>query len=250
MNRGAKLAAAIIVLSFCQSAAAQQNISRYEFGLGAGIVMYQGDLTPWRFGSYETIRLGVNLHASRILSRSLSLRANLLFGGIKGDDAKYNNPEFRKQRNFNFTSPVTELSLLMVVNPLGKNFSSKGFSPYLFAGAGLGLLHIKRDHSAFNAAYFGDGSDLIQRIALDDRHNLPRMIPVVPVGAGIRYNLSNRIAIYAESSYRFLFTDYLDGFSQAANPAFKDHYHTTTVGLIYRTGGSASNSTACPVMKY
>lgn len=248
MNNRFKIAAISIVLFFYESAEAQQKNALYEFGLGAGISIYQGDLTPWRFGSYETIRLGVNGYAARLLSRSLSVRANLLLGGIKGDDAKYNNPEYRKQRNFNFKSPVTELSLQLVVNPLGKNYSTKGFSPYLFAGAGLSLLHIKRDHSAFNAAYFGDGSDLPERIALDDAHNPPRVIPVVPAGLGLRYNLSERLAVNAESAYRFTFTDYLDGFSQSANPARNDHYHTTTVGLIYRTG--AKNTMACPVMKY
>jgi Domain of unknown function (DUF6089) len=248
MNSSVSVTAVIIVLFFCPSAVAQRSNAQYEFGLGAGITLYQGDLTPWRFGSYETLRLGINLSAAKILNRSLSVRASLLRTALKGDDAKYNNPEYRKQRSFNFRTPVTELSLQLVLNPLGKNYNQKGFSPYLFTGAGVSFLHIQRDHSGFNAAYFGDGSDLPQRIAVDDQHNVPRIMPVIPLGGGIRYNLSDRIAINAESAYRLTFTDYLDGFSQAANPARKDHYSTTTIGLIYRTG--ARSTTACPVMRY
>jgi opacity protein-like surface antigen len=248
MNRSASITAVIIVLFFCHPAAAQPIFSRYELGLGAGVTLYQGDLTKWRLGSYETMRPGVQVSAAKIISRTLSVRANLLRTGVKGDEAKYNSPDYRKQRSFNFHSPVTELSLQLVLNPLGKNYNAKGFSPYLFTGAGISFLNIKRDHSGFNAAYFGDGSDLPQRIALDDQHQVPRAIPVVPVGGGVRYNLSDRLAVNAEFAYRLTATDYLDGFSQAANPKRNDHYNTTTAGLIYRTG--TKSTTACPVLRY
>ena len=248
MNSSIKAMTFILMYNFFQSAHTQDVNRRYEFGLAAGISVYQGDLTPHLLGSFETMRLAINLHAAKVLSRFFIARVNFTYGGLRGDDGIYDYPEYRKQRNFNFQSPVRELSVLLLYNPLGKNYSSKGFSPYLFAGAGLSLLTNKRDHSAFNYAYFGDGSDLPERIAMDDAHFPPRLIPVVPVGVGIRYNLSERIAVNAESSYRFLNTDYLDGFSLAANPALNDHYHTTTVGLIYRTGVKSKN--ACPVMKY
>jgi hypothetical protein len=194
------------------------------------------------------MRFGFNLQGSKIMSQYFLLRANLAIGGLKGDDAKYNNPEFRKQRNFNFRSPVTEFSILGVWNPLGTNYSVKGISPYFFGGAGLSFVKIKKDWSNFNAAYFGDGSEVITGLALDEQHKPPRIIPAIPFGAGVRYNFSERIAINAESSYRVIFTDYLDGFSEAANPDQKDHYQTVSVGLIYRTG--KKNTLNCPVVKY
>ncbi|MBL0337037.1 MAG: hypothetical protein IPP73_17415 [Chitinophagaceae bacterium] len=52
--------------------------------------------------------------------------------------------------NFNFTSPVTELSVQLVYNPLGKNDADKGFAPYLFAGGGLAFLNIKRNWQGIN----------------------------------------------------------------------------------------------------
>jgi OOP family OmpA-OmpF porin len=250
MNSSIQSVIVSVIFFISQSLSAQQKNRHYEFGLAAGIIVYQGDLTPKQFGSYETMKLAVNLSAAKIISSSFSARANLIRANLRGDDAIYNNPEFRKQRNFNFTSPVTELSLLLVYNPLGKNYSSKGFSPYLFSGAGVSFFNIKRDHSAFNAAYFGDGSDLPARIAEDDAQTPPGIAPVVPIGAGIRYNLSERWAVNAESSYRLMFTDYLDGFSQAANPSRNDHYQTTTVGIIYRTGAAAKNKNGCPTIRY
>jgi outer membrane receptor protein involved in Fe transport len=60
------------------------------------------------------------------------------------------------------------------------------------------------------------------------------LIPVLPMGIGIRYPISSRISINAETSYRFTFTDYLDGFSKAANDSRRDSYLSHTVGLIYK----------------
>ena len=242
------IAAAILMTLQSVSLKGQVNASKYEIGIGLGGFIYQGDLTPNRFGSFETMRFGINIHGSKIMNRSFLVRTNLAIGGLKGDDAKYNNPEFRKQRNFNFHSLVIELSQLLAWNPMGKNYEEKGLSPYLFGGAGISFLKIKRDWSNFNAAYFGDGSDLPNQIATDAAHSLPKMIPVIPLGLGLRYGLTQRIVINAESSYRLVFTDYLDGFSQAANPDKNDHYQTITVGAIYRIG--KKNMLDCPVIRY
>jgi Domain of unknown function (DUF6089) len=238
----------IVVTTYHFQLNAQINVAKYEIGIAAAGFIYQGDLTPRQFGSFETIRFGINIHGSKIMSRSFLVRANIAMGGLKGDDGVYDDPPFRKQRNFNFRSSVTEVSLLLVWNPLGTNFSEKGFSPYLFGGPGFSLLNIKRDWSNFNAAYFGDGSDLPDRIATDAAHSLPALTPVIPLGVGVRYGLTQRIAINAETSYRFVFTDYLDGFSQAANPEKKDHFQTVSIGAIYRIG--KKNRLDCPAVNY
>ena len=240
---------AAIIISFCYyPIAAQNNMAKYEVGAAISAFIYQGDLTTHRFGSVETTRFGINLHGSKIISPSFMLRTNLAIGSLKGDDAKYNNPEFRKQRNFNFRSPVLEVAQLVVWNLFGKNYEDKGFSPYLFGGAGLSFLKIKRDWSNFNAAYFGDGSDVPVRIAIDAQHSLPKLIPVIPLGVGVRYGLTQNITINAESSYRLAYTDYMDGFSEAANPDKNDHYLTISVGAIYRVGKKTRLD--CPVVRY
>ena len=123
---------ALLVLLFAakkEMVYSQTNQHKYEFGINLGMLVYQGDLTPRRIGSFETQKFTVGLHASKIISPVLSLRGQLAFGKLKGDDAAYDNPEYRKQRNFNFTSPVTELSGQLVWNLTGSNYKDKGFSP-------------------------------------------------------------------------------------------------------------------------
>lgn len=237
----------ISMLSFQVETTAQVNIPKYEIGASIGMLVYLGDLTPYSTGAFKT-SLSLQLHGSKILSPSFLLRTNLAVGKLKGDDAAYDQPEYRKHRNFNFHSPVIELSQLIVWNPLASNYRDRGLSPYLFTGAGISFLKIKRDWSRFDGAYFGEGSDLPDRLAIDAAHKTPKIIPVIPVGFGLRYGVSSRIAINTEASYRFVFTDYLDGFSQAVNPSKGDHYHSITVGAIYRIG--KKNMLDCPVVKY
>lgn len=227
---------------------AQLMVPRFEVGAGISSNIYQGDLTPNRLGSYETMKAGFQLHGSLILSPSFLARTNLAVGGLRGDDAAYDNPEFRKQRNFNFKTPVIELSELVVWNPLRTNYKNTGFSPYLMAGVGISFLSIKSDASNFNPEYFDNEAEIQQNIAADQEHGTPSVIPVVPVGAGVRYGFSPALAVYAESAYRLMFTDYLDGFSKATNPDGNDHYQTISLGIIFRPG--SKGKLACPAVSY
>lgn len=237
----------IVLISMCTQVQAQIKQPKYEVGAGAGAFVYQGDLAPGRFGSWKTIRPGLVLHGSRLLNRTMALRLQLSIASLRGDDAKYNNPAYRQQRNFNFRTSLIELSPQIVWSPLGWNDVGKQLSPYVFGGAAVSLVRIRRDASAFNASYFEAEPELFTKLATDLAARTPRLLPAVPVGAGIRYSISPTLVLNAEASYRLLFTDYLDGFSRAANPDRKDHYYNISVGLIYRFG--RKNSWDCPPVR-
>lgn len=238
----------MLMAGFAMNGSGQKGTASFELGAGLAGFVYQGDLTPNALGSFRTIRPGLVLSAGRVLSGAFILRVNASFGGLRGDETRYDDPEFRKHRAFRFRTPVAEVSPQLVWNPLGKNYASRGFSPYLFGGAGLAFFNIRRDHSDFDAAYFANDTVIIDRIATDDKQSPPGFRIVIPAGVGIRYNLSDRFAVNAETAYRFPFTDYLDGFSQAANPEQGDHYFSIMVGAIYRLGNKSSLD--CPVVKY
>jgi hypothetical protein len=245
-----KVTACVIpsLLFLYASALAQINVPKYQFGISGGTFIYQGDLTPSSIGSYKTLKPAINLFASRLFNQSFSVRVNVALGSLKGDDAKYESPEYRQQRNFNFRTPVVELSGLAEWNVLGKNYATRGLAPYVFAGIGYSFLKIRRDWSNLNADYFGAESDLMTNLPADAQHSLPKGLLVFPVGIGARYYLSDKIGISAETSYRFTSTDYLDGFSRAANPSKNDYYHSHTIGVVYRLG--KKNMLDCPVIRY
>jgi hypothetical protein len=237
------MAAAILLCGVTPRALAQIASSPYEFGIRAGIFIYQGDLTPQRAGSFKTPSFVFGINAAKRLSDVLAVRIDLNRGGLRGSDAAYAEPSWRKERNFKFSSPVTELSASMVWNAWGTRHR---LSPYVFAGAGLSILNIKRDATGFNTEYFS-GEALDQRLAADEAHRLPKILPILPVGIGLRYPLTSHLFLNAEAAYRYTATDYLDGYSQAANPNKNDHYYIYSIGLTYAPG--QRNRLGCPVVK-
>ena len=228
----------------------QITTPKWEVGINASAFIYQGDLTPSKIGSFKTATPGAAIYANRILNSSFSLRTNLAIGELKGDDSKYSSPAWRQQRNLNFSTPVYEISEMLVWNILGTNYdrTNSGFTPYLFGGVGYTFLHIRRDASNFNTHYFLAGSREVVGLAADEAHSLPKGMLVIPVGAGVRYGLSQALSVAAEVSYRTTFSDYLDGFSKVANPSRNDRYYSLSIGVVYRFG--TDNTLKCPVLRY
>src|SRR5215216_129338 len=86
----------------CSSILAQAQVtqSNYSFGINAGTLIYQGDLTPSAIGSFKTPALVAGINGSRYLTNKFSVRLDLNFGKLKGDDSAYDNPAWRQQRAF------------------------------------------------------------------------------------------------------------------------------------------------------
>ncbi|HVM89262.1 MAG TPA: DUF6089 family protein [Puia sp.] len=239
----------VFLLIGCQVSFAQIDLSKYEIGISGSAFVYQGDLTPSLSGSLRTVRPGAGILVNRFLNHSFSVRANFSYGMLKGDDALYASPVWRRERNFNFSTPLFETSVLAVWNVLGKNGSANnhGFAPYLFAGVGYSFLNIKRDWSRMNISYFAGETGTLNGLARDTTKHLSNSIPVLPIGVGVRYAVNEHFSIFTEWSYRITFTDYLDGFSYAANPSKKDYYHSLSLGIVYTF--HQKNYMDCPVIK-
>ena len=240
----------VFIILLSNETKAQLNTSKYEVGANIGTYIYQGDLAPSRFGSFKTMQPGLGLYGTKYLSPSWGIRANLNFVRLKGDDAKYSTPDYRQQRKFNFNTNLFEVSAVAVWKPFADNYSKLGrgsISPYLFAGAGLGLVKIRRDWSNLNTAYFAEDNDFLTGLATDQAHRTPRIMPVIPIGAGVQYGLSDKWFLHLETTYRYTFTDYLDGFSRSANPSRKDTYYNISLGVTYKFGKNASWK--CPPLR-
>ncbi len=218
--------------------------------LNTGAWIYMGDLTPDPLGSFRTIQPGISLFAKKPINRYLSARLHMSFARLVGDDSRYSKPEYRQQRNFYFSTPVKEFSGQLVWNIRGMNYDDQGIQPYIFSGAGVSFTRITKDYSRMDPAVFGgESSEVLAGLAVDNAAGTPRALLSVPVGIGAEYPLSDRFSVNLETSYRFIFTDYLDGFSQSANPKLKDHYHSTSAGIIYKFG-KRDRGIGCPVVKF
>ena len=237
-----------VLMASINIAGAQLNLSKWQVGINGGVFVYQGDLTPAALGSYKTLQPAVGLYVSRILNPSFILRTNLAFGKLMGADASYKSPAYRRQRNLSFSSPVTEISELLVWNMFGNNGNEIGnrFSPYLFGGAGVSFLNVSRS-SNLNKTFFANEPQVEIGLAQDLVRTPPKTILVLPVGVGVEYYLYPNLSVTAETNFRYTFTDYIDGFSRVANPAKNDFYQSHTIGLVFKFG--KRNQLDCPVIK-
>lgn len=235
---------AVMLATACMA----QAQTRYEVGVHAGAFIYQGDLAPSAFGSLKTPMPVGGIYVNRVLDNYFSIRAAFAIGALKGDEAKY-GPAWRAQRAFAFKANVAEVSAAAVFDILGNNGNSpvSRFSPYVFAGLGYSFVSITRDYSRMDTVRFNANTHSGAGLRADTAHSLPKGMPVIPLGIGVKYALSPRLALTAEVNYRYVFTDYLDGFSQAVNAAHPDSYYSATLGLVYSF--APKNFLRCPVFK-
>lgn len=219
---------------------AQYTLGQYEVGITAGTLVYAGDLSPHQLGSVETPSLVIGITGSRYLSNTLALRMDVSYGALRGNDAVYNDPEWRQQRAFAFNARVAEAAILGVWS----RDHNRRLKPYLFAGIGAAFTGIRPDYSGFNADFFSGEPAVGAGLEEDQARALPRFIPVLPLGGGVQYRITPRWALGIEGGIRLMKSDYLDGVSKAANPGRSDYYNKLTLGLHYNLGGK--NSLDCP----
>jgi hypothetical protein len=146
--------------------------------------------------------------------QKIGLRLEGTLGTVTASDTRATKEDLR-MRNLNFTSGITELSLLAEVHPLNllsREDNTPALSLYLLAGIG----------------YFGfDPRTQLngQWVYLQPLHTEGEGFPEtgrpnyklsglsIPIGGGLQYNLSDRFILHGEVVYRFLNPDYLDDVS-------------------------------------
>jgi hypothetical protein len=224
--------------------ASAQKITKpkYEIGARLSALIYQGDLATSPIGSYGTPGPGAGLFGTWIIDWSWSMRVTADYGTFKADDASYETPSWRRLRNFSFSTSLMEVSAQMLYT-IGDNYTADRLQTYVFAGAGVSLLKVKRDYSRTDPNYFSSRDWLAKGLAADSKAELPQRCLVFPVGAGFRFGIGDYMSVFGEGTYRLMSTDYLDGFSRSANPSLLDHYTNLSVGVIYRFGDNFIN---CP----
>ncbi|MEO6540452.1 MAG: hypothetical protein ABIN74_05655 [Ferruginibacter sp.] len=175
----------------------------------------------------------------------VGVRLEATFGQVKADDkvlAKVKTTTFgRYERNLSFRSKITDFMLSFEIHPLyifGKNKEDKEpplFSPYLLVGVGF--------FSFKPQAQLGNKWVDLEPLRTEGQgfSKYPDRKPYklnqinIPIGVGVKYDLSPTLNLRAEFVYRILNTDYLDDVStEYVDPSIYDIY----------TGAKKSNALA------
>jgi hypothetical protein len=188
----------------------EKNLKTHEVGVFIGCSYYIGDLNPsGHFGPLTQPAGGV-IYRYNVNPR-FSVKANLLFGNIQGDDSKSNSPS-QEERNLSFKSYVRELAVEGEFNFLEyKTGSHHPFSPYLF----LGIAGFMFDPMT----QVGNQWIELQPLGTEGqgtkggakKYKLTQIS--IPFGIGMKFSMAKQVCISVEWGMRKTFTPYLDDVS-------------------------------------
>jgi len=176
--------------------------------IGTGSSSYFGELK--NDGDYIDARLNVNLGLQVFISRRISLRTEITWFQLHGDDAKANDD--RVERNLNFRANNYEINAAALINltPHGRRYYQRPMLNF-YGFIGFGLIY-----SNPKALYQGE------YISLPDLQtenvSYSTIQPVVPFGLGMRIKSGPFFNVVIEGGYRLTFTDYLDDVSVSRYP--------------------------------
>jgi len=189
--------------------------------------------------NFGNTQLAGGISLSAIYKNAVAFRLEGTFGEVKAYDSILRKDKAstygRYERNLSFRSSITEFMAAVEIHPLyifkkyGENDELPRYSPYLLAGIGF---------FSFNpqAKLLNKWVDL-QPLSTEGEGfaEYPNKKPYklnqvnIPVGLGVKYELSPMINLRAECVYRILNTDYLDDVSSTyVDPNVYSNYFTGT----------------------
>jgi opacity protein-like surface antigen len=221
----------ILVLSL-SAFTSKAQFGEWEVGPFIGWALYQGDLIPKRYDLDQT-NLAFGFTSRYNYYYNFNIRGNLLVGRISASDDDYPDTN-RRGRGYSFSTSVIEISALAEYEPLGKMRQLQGgksklrVSPYVMGGMGLAFTNPKPTFPRIG------NPDSQNPIIQDVRAGYSKIHLALPLGGGVRFDVTSRWMIGAEVAGRYAFTDYLDGISLSANPKRNDWYWFGGFTAMYR----------------
>jgi len=195
----------------------------------AGISNYQGDLQDASI-TFNQSHLALGIGLAYEITDQLYATAGIKFGKISGTDSKSN---VNQSRNLSFTSPLSAFQFGAEYDIL--SLYEHKFTPYVFAG--FAVYH-------FNPAAIDTAGikQLLQSLSTEGqgfyngrtRYKLTQIS--IPLGAGVKFVLNDKVRIGLEMTFNKLFTDYLDDVSTTYvdEALLIANRGTIAAGLAYR----------------
>ena len=192
-----------LIVSGSVNAQLEETFShRGEYGFSVGTGHYLGDLNP--NASIGHPKFAAGIFYLRQLNNYVGIKVNADYTFLGYSDS-YSDNIVQKIRNLSFNTDVYELSVTGNFNffkffPLIPQYR---FTPYL--SAGLGAIY-------FNPyTYLGGQRYDLNPLKTEGQASPYSLVSwVVPIGFGVKYNVTDRINIFSELTYRFTGTGYLD----------------------------------------
>ncbi len=211
-----------------------QNI---EIGLNAGVGIYTGDIEIKAENYKQQKRSNVGAFVRVPLNSSFVVRAQVFHGQFFANEKKYPTTNYRATRGFSFNTTFTELSarlewhFLKLDNQFYFEDEDPTMSLYSFCGFGATFFKPQTNYNTSNT--------VIDKTLLTQDTQYATTAPVMALGMGAKYNITNTLALGIELSAQKPFTDYLDGISKVSNSKTKDYYFFAHLLISYNFGNAS-----------
>lgn len=235
MMKKVLFALAILILPLSLYAQSWRYV-RHEVSFGVGVSNFLGDLGGAKgIGTHyfkdlkaQSTRPSLQAGYKFTISPAFSVRTNVLWGYLHGDDAVTKNT-IRQNRNLSFRSMIGEWGVSGEWYPWSERVTHRykirgihGYraftlNPYLFLGVGMTFFNPK-------AEYNGQWVEL-QPLNTEGQGQAGRPDPYsrvtmnFPIGAGVKYLITSQWSVGFELSVRYTLSDYIDDVSTTYMPA-------------------------------
>lgn len=213
----------VLVLTLLLISVTSFGQKKSDLGFFVGTSYYLGDINPSKQFYSPSFAFGGLYRLA--LNRREVIRANIMYGQVKGNDKDFPNL-YQQSRNASFSASMIDASVLFEFNFLPVVFQPRkiNISPYTFVGIGY-------------------------EIILSSSRNTKSHI-AVPFGTGVKYIVNEKLTVGVEWSFRKTFQDGIDGVVNPGEKIYqsainnKDWYSFAGIFITFRLFDKTGN---CPV---
>jgi len=216
----------------------------WEYGVFGGISNYMGDLAPDPIFKESHPAFGLLL--KRNANNYFSYCLDFTVGKISGNDS---NSKSLAPRGLNFQSNIYEASFQIEFNFF--SFSTvnirgtQRISPYVFSG--LSLFHFDPTSTYNGQTYHLQGLSTEGQGFAEGAPSPYKLTQLaIPLGGGIKFNLSNAFNIAVLAGYRATFTNYLDDVGGVYAPKSQIQEHKGNAAAFFSDPTNYASNSAIP----
>lgn len=213
----------------------------FEIGLNVGGAIYTGDIEVNGKNFSRQKRSNVGAFVRVPLNSSFVIRGQAYHGQFYANEKKYPTTNYRATRGFSFNTTFTELTarlewhFLKLDNQFYFENQDPTMSVYSFMGFGATIF---KPQTTYNTSTTNIGFD---NVSVDKDAEYSKTSPLLALGIGGKYNVTNTLGLGLEVSAQKPFTDYIDGISKLSVSKTNDYYFFAHLLISYNFGNSIYN---------
>lgn len=197
----------------CYSQVTPKFTKYSELNILAGTSCYTGDMAPYSIFTPALAKPAAGFIFKRNYNRRWNYRIGAYYGNLSGID-RINTNKFIRERNFEFSTHIAELSACMEFNFFPFEIGNPKYPATFYLFGGFGVFN-------FNPVTNFNGQKVElqplttegQGTTVSNTKAYPLYQLCLPFGLGGKVSLGKRFALGLELGLRRLFTDYLDDVS-------------------------------------